>query len=384
MIGRRATKDLARGVDLNLNQFDLSEPTRITQPGTSGSWRAMLDSDVTVSDTFWSSIKDGNDSIEDKDMSLLRNIFNPHLSDRRDEGDHFVPPGTDSSYVEKLRDLVKEEETMQSMRREQFFGKDFKVDKPGSLFPASWTPAWRIACKESTKGLDSVSRSSLCPRPEYCAQVTILKRVIKASTPTFDKYTEDGIRFRIYKAGSIEVRTTQEHDGEEVIGAVFSVGSAAEGEQQKQSISDDDRIVRVTEYVEGASKQPTSWISYIVFQTESGNTIVTETNENGTVIWDENPANLEARNALAAVVRSADCRNVVHDVQAGTVKSDLIKESVFMEGSCQQKHYVQNAYSRVCGDQEAKVAKVPRRRRLDKFFDFKAQQRKQQGKATKS
>merc|ERR1712012_872269 len=98
-------------------------------------------------------IQNDNDStLEEKDRSLLRNIFNPHLSDRCDEGDRFVPPDADSSYVESLRNLVKEEETMQSQRRDHFFNENFVAEKPGALFPSSWTPAYKIACKEAPEG----------------------------------------------------------------------------------------------------------------------------------------------------------------------------------------------------------------------------------------
>merc|ERR1712079_178435 len=118
------------------------------------------------------------------------------------------------------------------------------------------------------------------------------------------------------------------------------------------------------------------WCSYIVFQTECGNTIVTEKLQDGSVTWDENPSNLEERNTLASMVRSADCRHVSQDVRVGSVKKDLTDEF--------QKYYTQSAYSRVCGEnQEAKPAKVPRKRRLDKYFDFKAQQKKQ-GKAARN
>eukprot|EP00972_Heterocapsa_arctica_P093000 13716328-Heterocapsa_arctica.AAC.1 len=61
--------------------------------------------------------------------------------------------------------------------------------------------------------------------------------------------TEDGMRFRIYRVGSIEIRTTQVHDGEEVVGAVFSV-CAATAQASLKSIADGELIVKATQYVE--------------------------------------------------------------------------------------------------------------------------------------
>jgi len=372
VVGRRATRDAARGVDLNLDQFDLSEPTRMTSQRTAGSWGSILESETPVSDAFWSAITSDVDSkVEGKDKSLLRDIFNPHLSDRRDEGDNFVPPSTESTHVEKLRKLVREEETAQSSRRERFFSKDFSVGEPGSLFPSSWTPAYKIARKESTRAQE------LSPRPEFAAQVTTLLHVMKSLTPTFDKCTEDGMRFRIYRKGSIEVRTTQEHDAEEVVGVVFSVGC-----EQSQGIEDDEKVVAATEYIEplcdGAGKDA-AWGYYIVLRTEYGNTIATQLLQDGSVAWESNPSNLDERNARASVVRASDCHNAAEDVRVGVVKGDLTKEH-----SCTGKRYVQRAYSRVGGEsQDSKAAKVPRKRRLDKYFEFKAQQ-KQHGKPTRA
>merc|ERR1712032_923617 len=60
-----------RGVDLNLNEFDLSSVMPATLIGTS----------VPIGSAFWSSFEKCDEH------PLFKDVFNPHLSDRRDEGD---------------------------------------------------------------------------------------------------------------------------------------------------------------------------------------------------------------------------------------------------------------------------------------------------------
>ena len=40
--------------------------------------------------------------------------------------------------------------------------------------------------------------------------------ILRAGKPVFDKHTEDGIRFRIYRRGALEVRTLQAADAEDI------------------------------------------------------------------------------------------------------------------------------------------------------------------------
>merc|ERR1712060_568461 len=93
----------ARGVDLNLDQFDLSQATKVSSDESC---------DVPIGNAFWSTL-DTKSGLEDDYEKLFKAIFNPSLSDRRDEGDRFVPPNMSSSYLEKLGNLVKEEELVQ-------------------------------------------------------------------------------------------------------------------------------------------------------------------------------------------------------------------------------------------------------------------------------
>jgi len=78
----------------------------------------------------------------------------------------------------------------------------------------------------------------LIARPEYKGHAAeLLEGVLRTSAPIFDKSTEDGMHFRIYRLGSLEVRTAQELGSEEVVGAVYSVYSqtSALGAECKQS-----------------------------------------------------------------------------------------------------------------------------------------------------
>ena len=44
-----------------------------------------------------------------KSEELLEGIFNAALADRTQEGDRFIPPNPNNSYIVKLRNLVNEE-----------------------------------------------------------------------------------------------------------------------------------------------------------------------------------------------------------------------------------------------------------------------------------
>merc|ERR1740127_110021 len=121
---------VARGVDLNLDEFSLSE---------AGAYAGDLQAagaDAPIGSAFWSSIDSVDEAaFKGEDVKLFKDIYNPELSDRRDEGDMFVPPETNLSYVQKLRSLVKEEGLVREERKQYFFSSDFNEDSVGALFP---------------------------------------------------------------------------------------------------------------------------------------------------------------------------------------------------------------------------------------------------------
>merc|ERR1712217_669937 len=93
----------ARGVDLNLDEFDLSQAMKVSSDETC---------DAPIGNEFWTTL-DTKSGFEEEYQHLFSAIFDRCDSDRRDEGDRFIPPNMSMSYLEKLRNLVKEEELAQ-------------------------------------------------------------------------------------------------------------------------------------------------------------------------------------------------------------------------------------------------------------------------------
>jgi len=252
-MGVQPATGLARGVDLSLDNFNLSEPKASARQTVS----FHFDSGVNISAAFWSSLESETSSqFSSDDKHLLQRIFNPNLSDRREEGDQFIPPDGSYSHVQQLRRLVMEEEAIQRERSQIFLSEAFDPDNPGPLFPASWRPSASIMSQEVTLGKKRTCR--LLPRVDNEGQADLLRQAMKQSVPSFEKTSEDGTYFRIYRFGSLEARTTQSSDGEEVIGVIFSrfSATAATTSDLKQGGSkhqDSDDIVKISEYVERTS-----------------------------------------------------------------------------------------------------------------------------------
>merc|ERR1712061_603741 len=206
----------------------------------------------------------------------------------------------------------------------------------GPLFPASWTAKLEIA-----KG-ESVATSTLPQaRPEYVTEAPMLKQALESASPVFDKRTEDGIRFRVYRLGSLEVRTVQEHAGDEVIGAVFS--QAASDHKRGCGVQGLAKVVKVTEYVErSCGPDNKCYRFFAVLETEQGDAILTEQLGNGDIAWQENPAELEDRRSLAKVSRTADCQSA--GVTYRELKGSLQQEAD--SARVTRKHYVQAVFSR--------------------------------------
>jgi len=317
-----STRVRPQGVDLDLGQFDLSETTEVAKGAQAGAWTQSFTTDGVVDvGAFWSSLEgQASASLAEKDRSFLGAIFNPKISDRRDDGECFVPPDTSFTYVEGLRKLLKEEERVRQQRKECFLSATFSTERPGALFPSSWTSTIEVQGSAAQAG-------HLQLRTDYTEQSGALVHALHSATPTFDKVTEDGFRFRVYKMGSLEVRTTQEVDGTEVVGAVFSVcGAAAEGgHQDGGAIEGKDRLARLACYVE-QGPQPHY---YVVLETSKGNAVVTEQLSSGALTWEENPKHLKDRNSLGKVMWSSQCRGcgvTVADLQAHRAKEQLSED----------------------------------------------------------
>jgi hypothetical protein len=380
-------------VDLNLNEFDLTKPSKVLpQPaGPCASWVELLRREGSGYNPVGESVAAAG--VEEQDAELLRAIFNPHLCDRRDDKDAFMLPDPDASYVEKLRRLVTKEDAVRCKRRERFLGSEFAQANPGPLFPASWAPSFKI--EDGVAPADELVGKA---RPELLeGEGAKALRERLAAAAAFDKSTEDGLRFRIYHVGDLELRTTQEYQGEEVVGAVYERAGLVERSVGAPAPRTEERIVKVTEYVEATG--PALWNMYLVFETEGGSTLIMEKRGDGTVSYQENPADAVQRSSLAKVVRSMDrpAGLCVSDVRGHAQKQASRAEPGGASHS-QCKHFVQAVYAWSAGKCQAtsgfcrletktgtatkeesgesgKPGKSCRRRQLDKYLKFRATRR---------
>mmetsp|Transcript_134139 Transcript_134139/g.244693 ORF Transcript_134139/g.244693 Transcript_134139/m.244693 type:complete len:1058 (-) Transcript_134139:187-3360(-) len=355
------------GVDLNLDAFNLSHATRVQLEVPEAS--QSLDSCITVGSTFWANLDKQKGGFESDDSALLRAIFNPKLSDRRDEGDRFVPPDPSPQYVDKLRKLVKSEELLSSKRKAHFCSNAFARNDPGEFFPASWTSTFEMAHGElQTKSLEGHQQSSLLQcRPDYKAEAHIFEECIKSTVPAFDKSVEDGTRFRIYQVGTIEVRTMQDLDASEELVAVFSVRSPTHTtvtDKKDWLVGDMEHFAKVTEYVERDAGEASRAGKikrryFIVLETQRGNMISTEMLEDGRMKWEENPDDLEDRISLAKVLRTTNCQEKSNTVR--NLKLYLTREAEGAVASVDKskcKRYAQLAFFHAQGFRDADVSQV--------------------------
>jgi len=314
-----------QGVDLRLDKFDLSEPKRVGTEAQVGTW-GSLDDCTAVGEAFWSALEGNAKLFKEEDRALLKQVFNPKLTDRRPEGDRFVPPDASHFYVTKLRSLAKEEDHVRQHRKTCFLSKNFSMGEPGANFPSSWSHRFDIA-----RAAGTLDGRLLIPRQDYLDQAAdfLKDTALHESSPVFDKSTEEGLRFRIYCIGSVEVRTTQEVGCEEVVGAVFSIrnptgtGSTA-GNKQSQEISDKDKITKATEYVEriygpmDSSKPSARRRYYVVLEIEHDGHICTERLASGEITWEVQPEGLQDRSSFAKVTRSKEVKG---NVTVGIMKA---------------------------------------------------------------
>jgi hypothetical protein len=130
-----------QGVDLRLDNFDVSNPKQVQ---TEDYIVSSLDKCTAFGDFFWSSLESGEDLFKEEDRLMLKEVFNPALSDRRQEGELFTPPDVSHSYITKLRALVKEEELVRQRRKDIFLGKTFKMATQDLFFHRHGHPLLRL------------------------------------------------------------------------------------------------------------------------------------------------------------------------------------------------------------------------------------------------
>jgi hypothetical protein len=344
MRNRLPAQQRLQGVDLRLDQFDLTVPKRVPLEAPLGSWgenTASLDACVAVADSFWSSITEGSKVFGDEDARLLRTIFSSEMSDRKIEGDLFSPPDASYSYVTKLRELVKEEEEVRQGRKDHFLSAHFQLDSPGRLFPRSWALS-----SETSKIQDRIPHSSLQERHDLDAQD--LNYVCRSAAPLFEKSTEEGRVFRIYRLGSLEVRTTQEPNGQEVVGAAFSIRAPVSSSDLPagQNVTDGQMIRKATEYVEilrGTEDRQCQY--YVMLETTKGEKILTELTCTGRITWQENPKDVDDRNSLAKVTRSAECAAGVSILDLKNFQAGAAQSLSSMASQSMRKQYAQSVFN---------------------------------------
>jgi len=189
---------------------------------------------------------------------------------------------------------------------------------------------------------------------------------LAGSTPVFDKSSEEGLQFRIYRLGSLEVRTTKVHEGEEVIGAVFSICASqtpkAAARGPLPADWEQEKISKVSSYVEHAFVQGGDASSlgcryYLVLETEMGNKILSERLSDRQLSWVENPKELEDRNSLAKLTRSETC-------STGVTVRDMVEYRMKQtKGSTpSSKRYVKATFNRAAGSKSTRKNYVMEKR----------------------
>jgi len=289
-----------QGVDLRLDSFDLSSTTRVArhiQP-------KILEEGTLLGEEFWSLLDADDGFLHDDRKALLKSIFNCELSDRRMEGEFFTPPDSTDAYLAKLESLLQEEDDFKQQRKQHFLGDSFDVRQPGAFFPSSWA----APAGASVGGAYKCTWKSCAERLSQQTSMHLLE-LLEPSKAVFDKTTDDGQRFRIYSLGEVEVRTTQQVDGTEELGAVFTCTTRSTDRSLKR-MHDEDWVSEVTEFVERTSptstlKQNSSGCTYFaVLSTHSGHIVVVERQGDAQTSWDEDPPGWEHRKTFARVLRT--------------------------------------------------------------------------------
>jgi len=239
-------------------------------------------------------------------------------------------------HIARLRNLVSEEQDLRQRRRSRFSEASFVVGSAGLDFPASWTSNFQVDQQGISPGLMQVALSSCLVQlvVDTSFHKTLMREVIPAATPEFEKATEDGTQFRIYRFSSLEVRTIQEPSKAEVVETVFSMRPIHWQETicaSDDAVRDEERLAKVSLYVEASNaalelnrslhgraadvleqcKAPNQGLDhyhyYLVLETDAGSLLVTEKLGDGSCSLTVHPANLSDRNALARLLHSADC-----------------------------------------------------------------------------
>lgn len=352
-LGQRA--EMPQGVDLNLDEFDLSKPDRFgSMPPCSGA-PGSLETKVTLGRAFLQSLRARKyDELKPEHQEVLLKVFQSPQCDRTQEGDAFIVPDPNMEYTSKLRSHIHEENSLLERRKLHFCDKAFKVGNAGHDFPRSWTSRFQIEKDGLAPKTEASNKTGLVKvEIDKAYSASLVRDVLPTAAPEFQEKTEDGTCFCIYKIGSLEIRTTQERFAEEQIGVVYSSRAPTWNlAATSQELSEREKVVECKVFLEAAEgdvvgKQPHHL--YMVCITANKNVIVTEKLANGSTIFLVNPKSLEDRNSLAKQLFKSDC------VEQATVKDVKTQQTnfnkTFEEGVSLsvRKQYVKSVFKQLTG-----------------------------------
>jgi len=343
-------REMPQGVDLNLDKFSLSTEERFAGrlPPCSGGV-GSLEARTSLGKAFLNSLRQRSwPGVKPDDQSLLVNIFTVPQCDRTEEGDAFIPPDPNMAYIQKLRNTVGEEKSIRERRKTRFADKSFVMANPGSDFPRSWTSRFQVELEGRVSYTVPTKFGLVKLDVEDSFKRSLLQEVVPNAVPEFHQVTEDGVHFRIYKLGSLEVRTIQEPEAEEQVHQVFSSrGASWEAQATKaEAVLHKEKLSRCKMYIESCEHEACNNY-YMVLETEEKSIVVTERLANGTLSWAQDPQNLEDRNSLAKLLFTADCKE-------GMVFGDVVKhfEALPQEtGLDFRKRYAKALYKFLSGRQ---------------------------------
>jgi len=350
-----------QGVDMSLSSFNLSELTQ--------SASGEVEEHLACGKAFWTCVDSGS-----SDAACFWNrVFDQALSDRRAEEELFLPPGNSSEALLKLKALLEEEKSFQKQRLDHFSSEAFDESCPGSLFPSSWVQNINLEKVSGTQHPTAKASEGLRKvDPKEASSNLNLDRVLSSRVlPTFDKTTEEGHRFRVYRWGKYIVRTVEEPTSAHRIVAVFEkkdVPSPSVG----QPLLTSSLIANITEYVELGDTTASGsdyYQQFLVVDTACGGTVEVELQSRGGnseaassqepsttgFSWLENSRRLPQRRSCAKVLRATSMEGIQESGAALTVKH--VKELLDKEiATCSAGISAKRAWKRFVGDVFARAA----------------------------
>merc|ERR1711920_276433 len=93
---------------------------------------------------------------------------------------------------------------------------------------------------------------------------------------------------------------------------------------------------------------------FVVLETDNANVVVAEQAPDQSLVWNENPEDLDARRSLAKVLRVADCHG--KDVTVGALRNSTVCENEHCSTALQwRRRYADQLYQRAAGQETCAV-----------------------------